>query len=170
MWKAAVLGQIPTISVLDTVPSDGICKDLDLMLFDPSSQSSCFADEVRIVKMGTPTLKGMMSRGTVYIVGMRGRIVACACVTKIDDAHYISSLCVRACERNGGVGRMLMRHIVNLYPRCMLNVLYHPSVEKNARKLVKFYKSLGFSLVSRQGMYLTMMRGSPTTETHLSGF
>ena len=150
MWKAALLGASPTVATLDTAPSDELRREINSMLYGMSS--SCFNYEVATEGVPPPDILGMLQHSAVYIVAARARISGCVAVT---NDGYMHSLCVTACQRNHGVGRMLMARVVQDYPHCTLMVHKHPT---NFDKLIRYYEGFGFHVTHSQGRYVQMTR------------
>ena len=160
MWKAAILGEKPTVSSLDRVPSPLLCQQINQMLYTDGDHASCFYDEVCQMAMTPLSIEEIIARSTiVYIIGMRGAIMGCVAILPYDaDSEYLSTLCIDKNARSVGAGSRLLRHVQERHPRLVLHVYYpsRPTVTHDAKRIIAFYKRYGFMVTGCRGQYVVM--------------
>ena len=160
MWKATLLGDSPSVARVERA-HPALCAAIDRILYDKHDCTSCFWDEVRVEQTPVPTLESMLATAdAVYIVGARGRPLACVAIEPVDlfGWQYFRALCVDPSQRGRGLGSLLVRHAQRHHPH--LELMVHRASKRkdreDARRLVRFYGKHGFKVHNVERAYVTM--------------
>lgn len=140
MWKAALVARKPTVSKIDRTLDSSIRKSIDATIYDASDRSSCFYDEICAMKHEAPTIDRMLAIGSVYIVGLCGRVIGVVGVNETTDVPCVYSLCVHPLHRNQGVAKLLLDRVI-ADNTCLTLTVWK---SKTHDRLVQFYSRLGF--------------------------
>lgn len=140
MWKAALVASKPTAAKIDQTFDESLRKRINTILYDASDRSSCFYDEISVMKHEPPNIDRMLSNGAVYIVGSRGIVMGVVGVDESDDIPYLYGLCVCPRCRGRGIGELMIKTVI--HDNDCINLCVWKSGAHD--RLVDFYTRMGF--------------------------
>ena len=152
-WRAAILSDHPSIGVVTEMLHPELTGQVNDML--GGSEISCFMPESNATGARIADCASMLSSGPLYVIGSRGRLLGCAAVSITEHPVYIYNVCIEHASRGRGLGERMLTRIVEDHPESELKVWKGGST---AKRLISFYQSHGFRIVSEEADHITMRR------------